>query len=244
MINPLTAISLKKYETLKGAYERDKDYLAAITKNGIWIKERDGNKNNIIRASNLKDVNLMTLTIYEFDKDNDFIKRIEADYADISSRNWKLKNTRIIDQDGNVLSENTDEIIYRSIYDINKIKSLYSNLDTVSFWSIKNEIKILEERGYSTRQMKTKLHRSLSFPFFLLSMVLLSGVFTLGISFQENDSTYIFMTIITCILVYFFNDFSAALGKTERLSVEVAVWMPILIIFIFSTIGMIYANQK
>ena len=59
MINPITSISLKKYETLKGQYERDKDYLAAITKNGIWIKEKNNNKNNIIRGSSLKDENLM-----------------------------------------------------------------------------------------------------------------------------------------------------------------------------------------
>ena len=75
-------------------------------------------------------------------------------------------------------------------------------------------------------------------------MIFLSGLFTLGFSFKENNLTYIFITIITCIVVYFFNDFSAALGETERLSVEIAVWMPILIIFIFSAAGMIYANQK
>ena len=92
--------------------------------------------------------------------------------------------------------------------------------------------------------MKAKLHKSLAFPFFLLSMVFLSGVFTLGINFKENNITYVFITIISCILVYFFNDFSAALGKTEKLSIEIAVWMPILIIFIFSAMGMIYANQK
>ena len=117
-------------------------------------------------------------------------------------------------------------------------------MDTISFWDIKNEIKLLEERGYSTRQMETKLHKSLSFPFFLLAMVLLSGVFTLGAEFRENNISYIFITIIICVLVYFFNDFSAALGKTEKLSVEIAVWMPIVIIFIFSAVGVIYANQK
>ena len=243
-INPITSISLKKYETLKGQYERDKDYLAAITKNGIWIKEKNNNKNNIIRGSSLKDENLMDLTIYEFDKNSDFIKRIEAKYANIVSNDWKLKSVKILDKDGNILSDNIDELTYRSIYDLNKIKTLYSNIDTVSFWKIGSEIKLLEERGYSTKQMETKLHRSLSFPFFLLSMVFLSGVFTLGSNFKENNLTYIFLTIITCILVYFFNDFSAALGKTERLSVEIAVWMPILIIFIFSMVGMIYANQK
>ena len=25
---------------IKGSYEKDKDYLAAITENGIWIKEK------------------------------------------------------------------------------------------------------------------------------------------------------------------------------------------------------------
>ena len=244
MINPMTSVSLKKYETLKGNFERDKDYLAAITKNGIWIKEKNNNKNNIIRASSLKDKNLLILTIYEFDKDNNFIKRVEADYADITSVDWKLKNVNILDNNGNLLSKNLDEITYKSIYDIDKINSLYSNIDTVSFWKIENEIKILEERGYSTKQMETKLHKSLSFPFFLLSMVFLSGLFTLGLNFKENNLTYIFITIITCILVYFFNDLSAALGKTERLSGEIAVRMPILIIFIFGAAGMVYANQK
>ena len=244
LINPVTSVSLKKYEMIKGEYERDKDYLAAVTKNGIWIKDKNNNKNNIIRASNLNNENLMDLTIYKFDKDNNFVKRIEADSANIISRNWLLKNVKVRDQDGNLLSDNLDQIIYKSRYNLDKIKSLYSNMDTISFWKIENEIKLLKERGYSTKQMETRLHRSLSFPFFLLAMIFLSGVFTLGTSIKENNLTYIFITIITCILVYFFNDFSAALGKTERLSVEIAVWMPIIIIFIFSAVGMIYANQK
>ena len=75
-------------------------------------------------------------------------------------------------------------------------------------------------------------------------MVLLSGVFTLGMNFKENSWTYATIAIITCVLVYFFNDFSAALGKTEKLPIELAVWMPILIIFIFSTVGIVHANQK
>ena len=243
-INPITSVLVKKYETIKGEYERDKDYLAAITKNGIWIKEKNYNKNSIIRSSHLKNENLMNVTIYEYDQNNNFIKRIEAESANISSVTWSLKKIKIIDGKGKILAENIDNIYYISTYDLNKIKSLYSNLETVSFWNIGNEIKLLEERGYSTKQMETKLQRSLAFPFFLLAMVFLSGVFTLGTNFKENNSTYIFITIITCVLIYFFNDFSAALGKTEKLAVEVAVWMPIIIIFIFGAVGIIYANQK
>ena len=53
---------------------------------------------------------------------------------------------------------NLDQVIYKSIYNLDKIKSLYSNMDTISFWKIGSEIKLLEERGYSTKQMETKLH--------------------------------------------------------------------------------------
>ena len=243
-INPITSVLVKKYESIKGAYERDKDYLAAITENGIWIKEKNLSKNDIIRSSNLENENLMNVTIYKFDQNNNFVKRIEAKSANIKSTRWTLKNAKIMDENGKLQPENTENIYYISTYDIKKIKSLYSNLDTISFWNIKNEIKLLEERGYSTKQMETKLQRSLAFPFFLLAMLLLSGVFTLGMNFRDNNLTYVFITIITCVLIYYFNHFSASLGRTGKLTVEVAVWMPIIIIFIFSAVGVIYANQK
>ena len=243
-INPVTSILLKKYETIKGSYEDDQEYLAAITINGIWIKEKNLQKNTIIRSLNLENENLMEVTIYEFDKNNNFVRRIEAESANISSLKWSLKNAKIINADGIVSSENTENISYISMYDIKKIKSLYSNLETISFWDLENEIKLLEQRGYSTKEMEAKLHRSLSFPFFLLSMLLLSSFFTLGTKFSENNWTYVFITIISSVLIFFFNDFSAVLGKTDKLPIEVSVWMPIAIIFIFSAVGIIHANQK
>ena len=92
--------------------------------------------------------------------------------------------------------------------------------------------------------MEAKLQRSFAFPFFLLSMVLISGVFTLGMQFKESNWSYLFIAIITSALIFYFNDFSAALGKTEKLPIEVSVWMPIVIIFIFGAVGLIHANQK
>ena len=243
-INPITSVLVMKYETIKGDYEKDLDYLAAITENGIWIKEKSLDKNTIIRSSHLENENLMEVTIYEFDENINFLRRVEAKSANISSFKWNLKNVKIIDSNGKILSNNIENFSYISAYDLKKIKSLYSNLDTISFWNIEDQIRLLEERGYSTREMETKLHRSLAFPFFLLSMLLLSGVFTLGTNIKENNSTYIFIAIISSVLIYFFNDLSAVLGKTEKLPVTFSVWMPIVIIFIFSAVGVIHANQK
>ena len=187
---------------------------------------------------------LMEVTLYEFDYKNNFVKRIEAKSADISSLNWTIKDAKVIDKDGKTLSRDINNLSYRSMYDIKKIKSLYSNLDTISFWKLESEIKLLQDRGYSTNEMRSKLQRSLAFPFFLLSMVFLSGVFTLGMGFKDKNWPYIFVAIISSVIIFYFNDFSAALGKTGKLPIEVSVWLPIVIIFIFGTVGLIHANQK
>ncbi len=244
LINPITSTLVKKYEMIRGAYETQQyEYLATVNVNGIWIKEKTFDKNFIIRSSALEDDKLINLTIYEFDYENNFIKRIESGVADISTKKWILENPLIVDRNGRI-SEELDLMTYDSLYDFQIIKSLYSNLDTISFWNLNNEIKLLEDRGYSTKGMRTMFHRALAFPFFLLSMLLLSGVFTLGIQFKENNWSYIFLSIITSALIFYLNDFSAALGKTERLPVEISVWMPIIVIFIFATVGLIHADQK
>ena len=121
-INPITSVLVKKYETIKGNYERDKEYLAAITENGIWIKEKNLEKNNIIRSSHLENESLLNVTIYEFDKDNNFIKRIQADRADIGSLKWSLSNAKIIDPDGKIIPQSSEKLSYISMSDIKKIK--------------------------------------------------------------------------------------------------------------------------
>ena len=122
-VNPITSVLVTKYETMKGSYERDKEYLAAITENGIWIKEKNLNKNTIIRSSNLENENLLNVSIYQFDEKNDFLQRIEASSANISSLTWKLENAKIIDKEGKTISKNLSNFYYTSM-----IKLVYSIL--------------------------------------------------------------------------------------------------------------------
>ncbi|MBA1340159.1 MAG: lipopolysaccharide export system permease protein [Pelagibacterales bacterium] len=245
LINPITSVLVKKYESIKSIYyDKETDYLAAVTENGIWIKEKQVNNDYIVKSSFIENQSLMDVTIYEFDSNNNFLLRVDAESADISSVVWKLRNATVINREGNIIIKNSDDLKHQSIYDINKLKSLYSNLDTISFWNLEDEILLLEERGYSTNEMRAKKQRSFAFPFFLLSMVLISSVFTIGMQVRDNNWTYVFIAIITSVLIFYFNDFSAALGKTGKLPIEVSVWMPTFIIFLFSVVGLIHANQK
>jgi len=243
-VNPLTSALVKKYESIQSSYEYEKESLAAVTVNGIWIKEEKDGKNYIIKSSNLENNTLINIKIYEFDNDYNFIRRINSDKANIESNEWRLKNVSFTDVSGQVVFFEKEIFFYKSFYNLEKIVSLYRNLDTISFWGLSEQIELLEERGYSTKEMEAKKQRAFAFPLFLLSMVLLSGVFTLSTNFKQDKWTNIFIAVISSVLIFYFNDFSAALGKTDKLGVKISVWMPIVIVFIFSSIGVLHANQK
>ena len=161
---------------LKSVFELISETNTYINKQAPWVLKKNNIKRmnvvlfialNIIRASSLKGSKLINLTIYEFDDNQNFVRRIEAESANISSLKWKLNNIKIIDNEGKYLSDNIDSIFYISMYDIKKIKSLYSNLDTISFWKLEGEIKLLEQRGYSTKEIEKLLeifgrHKDLS----------------------------------------------------------------------------------
>ena len=243
-VTPITSILTEKYLEVKSGYTKNNDYLAAITANGIWIKEKKEKSSSLIRAKQLKNNNLINVSLYQFDEKNNLIARIEAANANIKTKKWRLNNVIIYRADDKNSVEKIDRAIYQSAYDVQSIQNIYANINTVSFWKIKDVIELYKKRGYSTAEYEGLFQKSLAFPFFLLSMVFLAAVGIFSTGYKGNFFYYITFSIFSCIFVYYFNDFSKALGQTGKLPIIVSIWMPILVIFIFSSIGLIRVQQK
>ena len=243
-VTPITSILTEKYLEVKSSYTKNNDYLAAITANGIWIKEKKEKSFSLIRAKQLKGNNLVNVSLYQFDEKNNLIARIESENANIRTKKWRLNNVIVYKTDENNAVEKIDKAIYQSAYDVESIKNIYANVNTISFWKIKDLIELYKKRGYSTAEYEGLFQKSLAFPFFLLSMVFLAAVGIFSTGYKGNFFYYITFSIFSCVFVYYFNDFSKALGQTGKLPITISIWMPILVIFIFSSIGLIRVQQK
>ena len=241
---PITSILTEKYLETKSSYTKNNDYLAAITNNGIWIKEKKEKSSSLIRAKQLKNNKLVHVSLYQFDEKNNLIARIESENANIKTKKWRLNNVIIYRADDNNSVEKIDKAVYQSAYDARSIKNIYANVNTVSFWKIQDVIKLYKKRGYSTAEYEELFQKSLAFPFFLLSMVFLAAVGIFSTGYKGNFFYYMTFSIFSCVFVYYFNDFSKALGQTGKLPITVSIWMPVLVIFIFSSIGLIRVQQK
>ena len=239
----VTSKLTKTYLNIKNNYTLDHDYLAAITENGIWIKDVVGSKNSIINANKFDKNFLVEVSIFEFKKNFVFVSRIEAEKVDISSENWKLYNVTKFHQKNNK-TEHFDELIFRSNFDENKLKSIFSELTSISFWELNKLKKNYEKMGISTSELRSEFHKALAYPIFLMCMTIIAGLFVLNIEAKKSFLFYIFLSIVLSVIIYYLNYFSKALGETNRLDIIASVWSPILILTIFCSIGLIRINEK
>ena len=121
---------------------------------------------------------------------------------------------------------------------------MYKNLNTVSFISLISEYKELNKKGYSKKILDEKMNRFISLPIFLSLMVFLASIFTIGSLKKDTNFYFILVSILTCVVIYYFKDLSLALGQTERISLALSVWMPIIAVSLFCSIGVIQINEK
>ena len=243
-INPITSAVLKSYVDIKGKYDIYKNHLASITSNGIWIKEKVGNSTHIIQAESINLNELINVTIYKFDGENRIFERINAKSSDISSSKWIAKDgTKYIFGEEN-LEKKFDRLFINSNFDKDKINSIYSNLDTISFFKLLRNKNELTQRGYAPSLLEEKKQFYLSLPFFLVLMVFLAGIFTLNNNDKKQNSYYILLSIIACVVIFYLKNFSTALGTIERIPLVMSVWSPIMILTIFCSIGVLQINDK
>ncbi len=242
--NPLTSITVKYYEDIKGKYDLDKSHLASINTNGIWIREKDGENVNIIKSYKFEGDRLVDVSIYQFNKDNFLASRIEASEATISENPWIVRNGFKINFLDDGKREEFDTLKFYSTFSEDKLNSIYSNLDTISFYNLITNMDELVRKGYNPKLLNEKRHFYLSLPFFLVLMVILAGIFTLNSNDKRQNTYYILLSIVVCVIIFYFKNFSTALGTTERIPMIISVWSPIIILSIFCSIGVMQIDEK
>jgi lipopolysaccharide export LptBFGC system permease protein LptF len=75
-------------------------------------------------------------------------------------------------------------------------------------------------------------------------MTALASILTMNALKKSNNITFIIVGLITCVAIYYFKDLSLALGQTNRISLSLASWVPVVTIGMFSLVGILQINEK
>ena len=246
LITPFASSMLKYYEELRSEYNETKN-LVFVNETGIWILDKNEKEKNIIRIEKInKDFSVINqVTIYNYDAYNNFIKRFDAEEGFIKDRIWQLNKVHVITVNKKNNRENyLNNYSYVSGVNINELKNVYKNTDTVSLLDINKEMLILENKGYSTIDLRIRYQKLISFPIYLLAMSILSGLMIINLGKTSNYLKYGSYGVLISIIIYFLNDLSITIAKSGIISVDFSVWIPIFLIILINLVGITQVNAK
>jgi len=69
-------------------------------------------------------------------------------------------------------------------------------------------------------------------------------MFTLNTNDRRQNTYYILLSIIVCVIIFYFKNFSTALGTTEKIPIILSVWSPVIILSLFCSVGVMQINDK
>jgi lipopolysaccharide export system permease protein len=246
LIVPFSSSMLRYYEDLRSEYNETKN-LVFVNETGIWILDKNEKEKNIIRIEKIsKDFSAVSqITIYNYDSSNNFIKRIDATEGLIKDKNWQLNKVHIISSNKKNNKENyLNNYNYISNVNISELKNVYKNTDTTSLLDINKEMTLLEDKGYSSIDLRIRYQKLISFPIYLLAMSILSGLMIINLGKTSNYLKYGSYGVIISIIIYFLNDLSITIAKSGIISVDFSVWIPIFLIILINLIGITQVNAK
>ena len=230
------------YLSLKNNFSNDNKYLAVVTENGLWIKDEINKKINIINAEKLEGNNLLDVSITQFNNEFILIQNIKAKKANVTKKSWLLEDV-IIAKD-KVQTKTSKELKFITNFDMEKIKNLFSNLSSLTVFQLNKLKKDYNDLGYSTIEISIHQQKILSFPFYLMTMSLFSSIIMLNIKHNKPKVFHLILGIMLSVVIYYINYFSSILAQNEKIPIILSAWLPLIILLLICSIGVVRINEK
>ena len=216
--------------------------MAVITENGLWIKDEYNKITNIINSEKIVGDELIDVEITQFNDEFQLDRIIFAEKINIKENNWTIKNPKISKNNFNYVSD--EIIILNTNFNSKKLNSLFGNLNSLTFFELLDMKKNYKKLGYSTVEVEVHIQKFYTYPFYLTIMTLLSAIIMFNIRQDKPIIFHLILGIFLSVLIYYINFFSNVLGESLELSSIVSVIMPLLIITLSCSVGLVKLNEK
>ena len=229
------------YLEKKSQYTSDGKYLAVITKNGLWIKDEIDDKIYIINSSEIKDNFLIDNFITEFNKKYEVVRNLQSKKIDIKNKEWLIYNAKIYNIND---YEIRDVLEIKTNFDYKRIKTLYSNLSSLSILQLFELRDNYKKLNYSLTEVNLQILKILTYPIYLVLITILSALIMFNIKRLDTTTLKISLGLFISVLIYYINNFFLVMGSTERIPLIFAVFIPLIMLGLFNSYMVYRINEK
>ncbi len=235
VFNPLSSAMLLRYEQLEAKYMRGKSSLAAVSDDGLWLRQATEAGHYILHARQVLpgEMRLSGVIVLMLEADDKFVGRIDAADARLRRGYWALTEARLTPSEGTPRSIPYHEI--DTDLTPENIQDSFAPPETLSFWALPRFISVLETAGFSGLRHRLYWHTQLAVPVLLSAMVLLAATFSLRPARRGGAGLAVVCGVATGFLLYFLSDVLSALGVSARVPVVLAAWSPAVVSCLLGT---------
>ncbi|MGD9538191.1 MAG: LPS export ABC transporter permease LptG [Alphaproteobacteria bacterium] len=224
--NPFASAMVSRFEQMEARYIEGKSSLLALSDAGIWLRQGDGARTDVVHAQRMvkETLTLHDVIIFQFEGNDRFVQRIDAAEAQLGQGEWLLKDAVITGPDRPAVKL----AAYRVPTDLTleQIENSFAPPETLSFWALPGFIKVLEESGFSAVRHRLHWHAIMAGPLLLCAMVLVGATFSLRLHRRGGIWLLVVAGILAGFLLYFVSDLILALGLSGKLPAWLAAWAP------------------
>jgi lipopolysaccharide export system permease protein len=230
VINPLAAQFSARFEADQARIMAN--YLGDIPKD-IWLRQGDEHTQMVIHAKSRDtvqgDVRLRGVSLFVYQKNRfgqpEFKRRLEAAEAVLRPGFWELKDAR--EASAGESSVQSDSLSIRSTLDAEAAVERFAP-DAIAFWRLPAAIKQTEDSGFSAsgHQLRLRFQQLLATPLMFAAMAILAAAFSLRLVRLGGLAGLAGAGFVLGFIVFFFNQFSGALGRADIIPLFAAAWAP------------------
>ena len=229
------------YLELKSSYTNDGKYLAVITKNGLWIKDKINDKILITNSSSIEGNYLLENFITVFDYNFNVLQNIQSEKIDISNNEWIAKKAKIYKNNN---YENVENYYLKTNFNSKRIQTLYSNLSALNLFELIELRNNYQKLNYSIIEIDMHLISISLSPIFLILITLFSSSIMMATKQINNTTLKILIGLFFSVIIYYLNNFSLVLGSTERIPFVFSILFPMLMLLSINFLMLYNINEK
>jgi lipopolysaccharide export system permease protein len=242
VINPLSAIFISKYDQMEIVYLQKNNDLVTVSRTGIWLRQPQDSGYALMHADNFDkmDWRFNNMTVFFFDKEDNFQRRIDSPVAYLRNGQWELKSAVVNDR-----QEVTRVDSHPMATDMTpeKIEESFADPEMLSFWKIPEYINIMEQTGLPATRLQIHFQALLAQPFFLAAMVLLAATFSLRPPRFGGTAIMIVLGVAIGFFIFFMESVLHAFGVSQKIPAYLAAWTPCVVSLLLGMTALLHMED-
>ncbi len=243
VVNPLSSTLLAEYNRMEDFHLKRHNSAFDVSHSGLWVRQGSDEDKYMIHADSVVPGSgeLRRVMVFRFAEHDRYVSRLDSASARLVPGNWVITDGLL--REPNRPERQVSQTTIPTELTLERIEENFAPPETISFWSLRQFITIMETTGFSAIRHRLYYQSLLSQPFLYCAMVLLAATFSLRQTRRGGALWMVSGGLLTGFSLFIATDVTLTLGISEAIPVALAAWAPAFISLLLGITALLYLED-